>query len=151
MTFLIEIENYTKPKNYTLLRFKDLWKKLKEKNLYVNAVIQLPRGFFPPVQGMISTLVVITKINSKEALFAEFEDWHGNAFRQFEHIIDTIINYVLLEPLNRTIQYICDKQNPDGGFYYAYENNGHSNLSTSSYNFQALNGAVVERLKTAVY
>jgi hypothetical protein len=72
--------------------------KLKEKNLYVNAVIQLPRGFFPPVQGMVSTLVVITKKNSKEALFAEFEDWHGNTFRQFEHIIDTIINYVLLEP-----------------------------------------------------
>ncbi|EDM28816.1 hypothetical protein LNTAR_09604 [Lentisphaera araneosa HTCC2155] len=51
-------------------------------------------------------------------------------------------SYDLINPLNRTIQYICDKQNPNGGFYYAYANNGHSNLSTASYNFQALKAAI---------
>ena len=51
-------------------------------------------------------------------------------------------NYVLLEPLNRTIQYICNKQNSDGGFYYAYAKHAHSNLSTASYNFQALKAAI---------
>jgi hypothetical protein len=74
-----------------------LREKLKEKNLYVNAVIQLPDRFLSPDAGIVSTLAVITRKNSEEALFAEFEDWHGNTFGQFEHLIDSIISNILVE------------------------------------------------------
>ena len=50
-------------------------------------------------------------------------------------------NYALQEAMDNTIQFICDKQHPNGGFYYGYDNSGPSNFSNACWNWQALKAA----------
>ena len=59
------------------------------------------------------------------------------------------------EGMNEAIAYIVKNQHPNGGFFYSYKNNGPSNLSNASYNFQAMKaayaaGCTVEGLKPAI-
>ena len=51
--------------------------------------------------------------------------------------------YGLLKPMNNTISYICSRQNINGGFFYAYVNEGETNFSNASWNWQALKAAKV--------
>ena len=50
-------------------------------------------------------------------------------------------NYALQEAMDNTIQFICDKQHPNGGYFYGYKNDGPSNFSNACWNWQALKAA----------
>ncbi|MCH2208774.1 MAG: terpene cyclase/mutase family protein [Lentisphaerales bacterium] len=43
--------------------------------------------------------------------------------------------------MNQAIKLVVNKQHPNGGYHYSYKNNGPSNLSNASYNYQALKAA----------
>ena len=43
--------------------------------------------------------------------------------------------------MNQAIKLVVEKQHPNGGYHYSYKNDGPSNLSNASYNYQALKAA----------
>ena len=50
-------------------------------------------------------------------------------------------NYAVQEAMDNTIEFICKNQHPNGGYHYGYRNDGPSNFSNASWNWQALKAA----------
>jgi hypothetical protein len=68
---------------------------LKQKNLFINSVLQLPDNFLNPDTSIRPLLVSITKTETPLVLFAEFENWESNSFGQFEIVSENLLNIVL--------------------------------------------------------